>query len=120
MVSFSIPTIASAQQGVKVAREAARQLKLELFEHRVGSVEKLRAGLRALRAEVTDAYCATADAMVDSEASLIIDTARAKKLPTMLQEQERVAQGGLASCQSRCFGHTTTPRGGGFHGHPDR
>jgi len=120
VVTFYNPDNCSAQQGVKVAREAARHLKLELLQHRVGSVGELRAGLRALRAGVTDAYCAAAAAMVDSEAALIIDTARAKKLPTMFQEQESVAQGGLASCQSRCFGHTTTPRGGRFHGHPNR
>jgi len=35
--------------------------------------------------------------MVISQTSLIIDTARAKKLATMFIEQESVAQGGLAS-----------------------
>ena len=35
--------------------------------------------------------------MVISQAALIIDTARAKKLATMFIEQESVAQGGLAS-----------------------
>jgi putative ABC transport system substrate-binding protein len=35
--------------------------------------------------------------MVISQTALIIDTARAKKLPTMFTELESVAQGGLAS-----------------------
>jgi hypothetical protein len=61
------------------------------------SVEELRAGLRALREGEADAYFPVPDAMVDSQAALVIDTARAKKLPTMFQEQESVVQGGLAS-----------------------
>jgi putative ABC transport system substrate-binding protein len=97
VVTFYDPENRSAQQAVKFAREAARQLKVELLERRVASVEELRVGLRALRAGEADAYLYVADAMVASQAALIIDTARAKKLPTMFTEQESVAQGGLAS-----------------------
>jgi putative tryptophan/tyrosine transport system substrate-binding protein len=35
--------------------------------------------------------------MVSSQAQLIIDMARAKKLPTMFQEQSLIPKGGLAS-----------------------
>ena len=87
----------AAQQSVKIARDAARQLKVELVEHRVGSVEELRAGLRALRAGEAGAYFSMPDSMVISQTALVLDTARAKKLPTMFIEQESVAQGGLAS-----------------------
>jgi len=52
---------------VKIARDAARRLKVELVEHRVGSVEELQAGLRALRAAEADAYCALPDGMVISQ-----------------------------------------------------
>ena len=83
-----------AQRDMKLARDAARQLKVE---HRVGSVEELRAGLRALRAGETDAFLSGADAMVVGETALVIDTARAKKLPTMFTELDSVVKGGLAS-----------------------
>jgi len=82
---------------MKVARDAARQLKVELLERRVASVEELRAGMRALRAGEADAYLSGADAMVVGQTAFIIDTARAKKLPTMFTELDGVAKGGLAS-----------------------
>jgi putative tryptophan/tyrosine transport system substrate-binding protein len=97
VVTFYNPANLTTQLGVKIARDAARHLKVELVEHRVGSVEELRAGLRALRAGEADAFCSMPDGMVISQTALIIDTASAKKLPTMFIEQESVAQGGLAS-----------------------
>jgi len=60
-------------------------------------VEELRLGLMALKAEDADAYYFTSDAMVTSQAQFIIDTARAKKLPTIGYEQSLVAQGSLVS-----------------------
>ena len=50
-----------------------------------------------MKAEDADAYYYTSDAMVTSQAQLINDTARAKKLPTMGYEQSLVAQGALVS-----------------------
>jgi putative ABC transport system substrate-binding protein len=96
VVTFYNPDNPSAQRGIKVARDAARQLKVELVEHRVSSVEELRAGLRALRAGEADAYFYVNDAMVISQTALVIDIARVKKLPTMFSELESVAAGGLA------------------------
>jgi len=58
VVTFYNPTNLTTQLGVKIARDAARRLKMELVEHRVGSVEELRAGVRALRAGEADADCA--------------------------------------------------------------
>jgi putative ABC transport system substrate-binding protein len=97
VVTFYNPANLTTELGVKIARDAARQLKVELVEHRVSSVEELRAGLHALRSGQADAFCSMPDGMVISQSALIIDTARAKKLPTMFIEQESVAQGGLAS-----------------------
>jgi putative ABC transport system substrate-binding protein len=81
----------------KAGREAARQLKIEVVERPVASVEELRLGLMSLKAEDADAYYYTSDAMVTSQAQFINDTARAKKLPTMGYEQSLVAQGALVS-----------------------
>ncbi len=97
VVIFYNPDNLVAERGMKVARDAARQLKLELVEHRAASVEELRAGLRALQAGKADAYLSGPDAMVTSQTALVIETAKAKKLPTMFTELESVAQGGLAS-----------------------
>lgn len=97
VVTFYDPGNRGAREAARLAREAARQLGIQLVERHVGSVEELRQGLRALRAGEVDAYFFTSDAMVGSQAPLIIETARAKKLPTMFHEQSLVEEGGLAS-----------------------
>jgi len=97
VVMFYNPDNLVAERGTKAARDAARQLKVELVEHRVGSVEELRAGLRALRAGEVDAYLTGTDGMVISQTALIIEITGAKKLPTMFTELEGVAKGGLVS-----------------------
>jgi putative ABC transport system substrate-binding protein len=97
VVTYYNPENSAAQQAVKLAREAARQLKVELVEHRVASVEELRASLGALRPGEADAYLALSDAMLTSQAALVIETTTAKRIPTMFQDRQTVTQGGLAS-----------------------
>ncbi len=97
VVAFYRPDSPAAQQSVKAARDAARQLMLELVERPVASVGELRAGLRALRPGEVDALLYVSDAMVNSQAALIIDTARAKRLPTMFSSKENAATGALAA-----------------------
>jgi putative ABC transport system substrate-binding protein len=94
---FYNPDNPVARQSVKIARDAARQLKLELVERHVASVEELRAGLRALQPGEVEAIGYVSEAMVTSHAELIIETARAKRLATMFQAREIVAKGGLVS-----------------------
>ncbi len=96
VVTFYDPGNATAMAAAKSAGEAARQLKIELVERHVASVDELRQGVKALKAQEADAYFYTNDAMVVSQAQFIIDAARAKKLPTMFGEQSLVAQGALA------------------------
>ena len=97
VVTFYNPGNAVAQRGVKVARETARQLKLELLERRVASVEELRAALRTLRPGEADAYFSMPDGMVISQGALVVDVMSARKLPAMFAELDSVAKGGLAS-----------------------
>jgi len=97
VVTFYSPDNPAAQQSVKIARDAARQLKVELVERPVASVEELRAGLRALRPGEADAFFYVGDAMVASQSALIVEAARAKKLATMFHQRETVATGALAS-----------------------
>ena len=66
------------------------------MERHVASVEELQAGLRALRAGEADAFFYVPDAMVLSQAQLTIETAKAKRLPTMFSLTDLVAQGALA------------------------
>jgi putative tryptophan/tyrosine transport system substrate-binding protein len=97
VVTFYSPGNPVAQRSMKMAREAARQLKVELVERPVGSVEELRAGLRALRPGDADAMFYVSDAMVTSQNDAVIEIATAKRLPTMLQEHGAVEKGALAS-----------------------
>src|SRR6266542_3025031 len=81
-----------AERSAKMAREAARQLKVELVERPVVSVEELRAALRALRPGEVDAIAYVSDGMVTSQADLVIETARAKRLPIVFSQKENVSK----------------------------
>ena len=84
-------------EAAALAREAARHFGVQLVERQATSVEELRQRVGALKAKEADAYFYISDAMVTSQAQLVIDMAMSKKLPTMFSEQNLVAMGGLAS-----------------------
>jgi putative tryptophan/tyrosine transport system substrate-binding protein len=84
-------------EAAALAREAARHFGVQLVERQATSVEELRQRVGALKAKEADAYFYISDAMVTSQAQLVIDMATSKKLPTMFSEQNPVAMGGLAS-----------------------
>ncbi len=96
-VVFYSPDNPAARSSLAPLRDGARQLKVELVERRVASVEELRASLRSLRPGEADALVYVADAMVTSQTDAIIDAARIKRLPTIFQEPASVAKGALAS-----------------------
>src|SRR5262249_48285076 len=56
-----------ARRSLTIARDAARQLKVELLERLVASVEELRAGLRALQPREADAFFFESDELVISQ-----------------------------------------------------
>lgn len=97
VAAFYSPSNLVAEESMHTAREAARRLKLELVEGRIGSVDDLRVSLRRLRPGDVDAICYVADAMVSSHSELIVEAGRTKKLPTMFHEPAAVVRGGLAS-----------------------
>jgi putative ABC transport system substrate-binding protein len=97
IVTFYDPGNRVASEAAKLGREEAKRLGLELIERHVTSVEQLRSALGALKAGDADAYFYTADPMVVSQAQLIIDTTRTKKLATMFHDQSLATQGALAS-----------------------
>ena len=97
VVTVYDPASQVAKESAQLARAEAKRLGLKFIERHVKSVEELRQALQALKAGEADAFFYTPDPMVVSHVQLIIDTAKAKKLPTMFQEQSLVAKGGLAS-----------------------
>jgi len=60
-------------------------------------VQDFQTALQVIRPNEFDAFLLVADAMVLSQSQLIIDTTRAKRLPTMFWEEGSVMNGGLAS-----------------------
>ncbi len=96
-VTFYSPNNLSAQQGARFARAAAAQLKVELVERSVTSVEEFRAALAALRPGEVDAYFHVGDAMVTSQTDFIVETTNAKRLPAMFNYKDAVSKGALAS-----------------------
>jgi len=97
VIAFYNPDNPTAVLSLKDAREAARQLKVELVERRITSGEELRAALRALRPGEVDAHFHVADSLMTRYADLVIEAAKAKKLPTIYQDREVVVRGALAA-----------------------
>jgi len=97
VVAFYDPSNPPARASANSAREAARQLQIELVERHVASVEELRLGFQALQAREVDAFLYVGDAMVTSQAPFIIDTARAKRLPTMFHYADLAEHGALVA-----------------------
>src|SRR5262245_17936240 len=97
VVTFYNPSNRMAMEAATLAREAARHFRVQLVERHATSVEELRRRLGAFKAGEADAYFYISDAMVLSQAKLVIDMAMSKRLPTMFSEQGLVAMGGLAS-----------------------
>jgi len=97
VVTVYNPNNRVAVEAATLAREAARQFRVQLIERHANSVEELRQRLGELKAGEADAYFYTSDAMVTSQAQLVIEITTSKRLPTMFSEQGVVAVGGLAS-----------------------
>ena len=97
VVTFYDPSNPTAAESARLAREEAQRINIKLVERHVKSVDELNAALDALKAGEFGAYLYMADAMVVSQALRIVDSALAKKLPTMFHDQIVVERGGLAS-----------------------
>ena len=97
VVTFYDPRSPVGIESSKSAREVARQMGIQFVERHIASVEELQAGVRALRAGEVDAYFEVSDPIVQTQAQLIIDTVRLKRLPTMFEFPSSVIKGGLAT-----------------------
>jgi putative ABC transport system substrate-binding protein len=97
VVTFYDPSQPPGVESARLAREEAQRINIKLVERHVKSIDELNAALDALKAGEFGAYLYMADAMVVSQSQRIVDSALAKKLPTMFHDQIIVARGGLAS-----------------------
>ncbi len=97
VVTFYDPGEKVAREAAQLGREEAKRQGINFVERHVTSIEELRSALGALKPGEVDAYFYTADTKVISQAQLIIDTTRTKKLPAMFHDQSLVAKGALAS-----------------------
>ncbi len=97
VVTFYNPRNPVPIESAKFARDEARRLRIEFVERHVASVEEIQTSVRALRAGEVDAFFEVSDALVAIQDQLIIDAAKAKRLPTMFLAQSSVIKGGLAS-----------------------
>jgi ABC-type uncharacterized transport system substrate-binding protein len=97
VVTFYDPGNRIAMEAAASARNEAKRLGLKLIEKHVASVKELQKAMQELKSGEADAYFYTSDAMVVGQAQVVIDTAKAKKLPTMFHERSLVTDGALAS-----------------------
>ena len=97
VIGFYNPGDPGAREYARLARDAARRLRIEMVERHVRSVDELREGLRTLKAGEADALFYIGDGIVLSQAELVVETARTRKLPTMFTERTSVVAGGLAA-----------------------
>jgi putative ABC transport system substrate-binding protein len=91
------PTNRVAVEGATLAREEAKRIGVKFIERHVGSIDELKAQMPKMKAGDADAFLFPPDPMIGTQSALIIETAKAIKLPTMFQEQSLVAQGALAA-----------------------
>ncbi|HEX2929001.1 MAG TPA: ABC transporter substrate-binding protein, partial [Candidatus Binatia bacterium] len=87
----------SAVEAAALTRQTGQQFGVQVVERQATSVEELRQRIGALKAKEADAFFHISDAMVMSQAQLVIDAANSKKLPSMFSERGLVVMGGLAS-----------------------
>lgn len=97
VLTFYDPNNRVAREGAAMAREEAKRTGIRMIERHVSSVNELKSELQKFKAGEADAFLFTPDPMIGSESQSIVDMAKAKKLPTMFQEQSLVQNGAFAS-----------------------
>jgi putative ABC transport system substrate-binding protein len=98
VLAFYDPRNPVASESARLLREEVARLgAVEFVERHFASVEELKARIRSVKAKEVDAFFQLSDSMVNSQAELIIETARVNRLPTMFLDESSVVKGGLAS-----------------------
>ncbi len=97
VVTLYRPGHPPAEASARLAREAGKKLGVQVIERHVRSASEIRAALAALKAGEADALFTVSDALVTSQSQLIIDTAKAIRMPTMVWNPTMVERGALVS-----------------------
>lgn len=97
VLTFYDPNNRVAREGAALARQEAKRTGIRMIERHVSNVNELKSELQKFKAGEADAFLFTPDPMIGSETQSIIDMSKAKKLPTMFQEQSLVQNGAFAS-----------------------
>lgn len=86
-----------SRENLGIAKSAAAKLRLDVVEHGVKSTDELKSSVAGLEYAKNEAIFHMPDDLVESEADLLFDTARKKKLPTMFNEDFWAIKGALAA-----------------------
>jgi putative ABC transport system substrate-binding protein len=86
-----------SRDNLKLAESAAKKLGLQAAGYGVKSADELKTTLASVRAENGAAIFQVADELVESEAEFLFETARAKKIATMFNEESWAISGALAA-----------------------
>jgi ABC-type uncharacterized transport system substrate-binding protein len=97
VLTFYDPGNKVAVEAAELARGEAKRLGLRFIERQVRSADELRAGLQGLKTKEAEAFFYLPDTLIVSQVQAIIETAKAKRLATMFQDESVVAKGALAS-----------------------
>jgi putative ABC transport system substrate-binding protein len=81
----------------KRAEDAAKKFGLETAGYGIKSTDELKTTLGGMRAENGIGIFQVADELVESEPEFLFETARAKKIPTMFNEESWAIAGALAA-----------------------
>jgi putative ABC transport system substrate-binding protein len=95
--TFYDPRNPVPSESAKLARETVRSMGIQLVERHIATTEELQANVRTLKAGELDALFSISDAIVNNQGQMIVDAAKAIKLPTMWDLQGNVNKGGLTS-----------------------
>lgn len=97
VVTFYNPDNPSAREALRLARAAGSKLKVQLVERPARTPSEVRAAVAALKHGEADALFMVSDALVTSQAQVLIDKANRLRMPTMMQVQTLVERGALVS-----------------------
>jgi len=86
-----------SRDSFKRAEIAANKLRLQTAGYGVKSADELKSTIASLRAESGVAIFQIPDELLESESEFLFETARAKKLPTMFNEESWAISGALAA-----------------------
>ena len=88
---------AASRDNFKTADSAAKKLGVQAVGYGIKSADEFKTTLASLRGESGAAIFQVADEVVESESEFLFETARAKKIPTMFNEESWAIAGALAA-----------------------